>query len=76
LAPFAGAHDLAGVGNRGGPVEALAERIAHEGVGCCMMAAHARMYIPEELAHLREGHASLQDAERGALVQLAVNESE
>jgi hypothetical protein len=41
-----------------------------------MMAAHARMYIPEELAHLREGHASLQDAERGALVQLAVNESE
>jgi hypothetical protein len=33
LAPFACAHDLAGVGDRGGPVEALAKRIAHEGAG-------------------------------------------
>jgi hypothetical protein len=76
LAPFAGAHDLAGVGDRGGPVEALAERIAHEGAGCCVMATHARMYIPEELAPLRDGHASLQDAGRGALVQLVADESE
>jgi hypothetical protein len=59
LAPFAGAHDLAGVGDRSGPVEALTERIAHEGAWCCVMAAHARMYIPEELAPLRDGHASL-----------------
>jgi hypothetical protein len=76
LAPFVGAYDLAGVGNRGGPVEALAERIAHEGAGCCVMAAHGRMYISEELAPLRDGHASLQDAGCGALVQLAVDESE
>jgi hypothetical protein len=40
------------------------------------MAAHARMYIPEELAPLRDGHASLQDAGRGALVQLAIDETE
>jgi hypothetical protein len=40
------------------------------------MAAYARMYIPEELAPMRDGHASLQDAGRGALVQLAVNEGE
>jgi hypothetical protein len=40
------------------------------------MAAHAHMYIPEELSPLRDGHASLQDAGRGALVQLAVDESE
>jgi hypothetical protein len=40
------------------------------------MAAHARMYIPEELAPLRDGYASLQDARRGALVQLADDESE
>jgi hypothetical protein len=76
LAPFSGAHDLAGVGNRGGPVESLVEYIAHVGAGCCVMAAHARMYIPEEFAPLRDGHASLQDAGRGALVQLAVNEGE
>jgi hypothetical protein len=42
LAHFARAHDLAGVGDRGGPVEALAERIAHEGVWRCMVAAHTR----------------------------------
>jgi hypothetical protein len=40
------------------------------------MAAHARVYIPEELAPLRDEHASLQDAGRGVLVQLAVDESE
>jgi hypothetical protein len=34
------------------------------------------MYIPEELAPLRDGHASLQDAGRGALVQLVADESE
>jgi hypothetical protein len=34
------------------------------------------MYIPEELTPLGDGHASLQDAGRGALVQLAINESE
>jgi hypothetical protein len=33
LAPFAGAYDLAGVSDRGGPVEALSERVAYEGAG-------------------------------------------
>jgi hypothetical protein len=40
-----------------------------------MVAAHARVYMPEELAPLGDGHASLQDARGGALVQLAVDES-
>jgi hypothetical protein len=31
LAPLAGAYDLIGVGNRSGPVKALAERIVYEG---------------------------------------------
>jgi hypothetical protein len=34
------------------------------------------MYVPEELAPLGDGHASLQDAGGGALVQLAVDEGE
>jgi hypothetical protein len=34
------------------------------------------MYIPKELAPLRDGYASLQDARRGALIQLAVDEGE
>jgi hypothetical protein len=75
LAPFAGAHNLAGVGDRGELIEALAKRVTYEGAGCCVMAAHARVYIPEELVPLGDGHASLQDAGGGALVQLAVDES-
>jgi hypothetical protein len=41
-----------------------------------VVTAHARVYIPEELAPLRDGHASLQDVGRSTLVQLAVDESE
>jgi hypothetical protein len=62
LAPFAGGYDLAGVGDRGGPIEALAERVAYEGVGHGMVAADARVNVPEELTPLGDGHASLQDA--------------
>jgi hypothetical protein len=54
----------------------LAERIAHEGAGCGVVAAYARVYISEELAPLGDGHASLQDAGGGTLVQLAVDEGE
>jgi hypothetical protein len=76
LAPFAGAYDLAGVRDRGGPVEALAKRVAYEGVRRDMVATDPCMYVPEELAPLGDRHASLQDAGGGALVQLAVDESE
>jgi hypothetical protein len=38
-----------------------------------MVAAHARMDVAEELAPLGDGYASLQDAGRGALVQLAID---
>jgi hypothetical protein len=62
LAPFAGAHDLAGVSDRSWPVEALAERIAHEGAWRRVVSAHARVDVPEELAPLRNGYAPLQDA--------------
>jgi hypothetical protein len=74
LTPFTGAHDLTGVSDRSGPVKALAERISHESVRCRVVAAYARMNVPKELAPLRDGHASLQDARRGALVQLVVDE--
>jgi hypothetical protein len=62
LAPFAGAHNLAGVNNRGRPVEALAECVAHEGARCHVVATHARVDVPEELAPLGDGHTPLQDA--------------
>jgi hypothetical protein len=59
LAPFAGAHDLAGISNRGGPIEALAEGVAHEGARRRVVATHARVDVPEELAPLGDGYAPL-----------------
>jgi hypothetical protein len=73
LAPLAGAHNLAGIRDRSGPIKALAECVAYEGAGRGMVAANARVNVSEELAPLRDGHASLQDAGSSALVQLAVD---
>jgi hypothetical protein len=39
-----------------------------------VVAAYTRVDVSKELAPLRDGYASLQDARRGALVQLAVDE--
>jgi hypothetical protein len=41
-----------------------------------MVAADPCMYVPEELAPLEDGHASLQDAGGCVLVQLTVDEGE
>jgi hypothetical protein len=41
-----------------------------------MVSAHARVNVSKELAPLMDGHASLQDASRDALVQLTVDEGE
>jgi hypothetical protein len=40
------------------------------------VAAYAHVNVSKELAPLRNGYASLQDARRGALVQLAADEGE
>jgi hypothetical protein len=61
LAHFAGAHDLAGVGDRSGPIETQAEHVAHKGARRRVVAAHARVDIAEELTPLGDGHASLQN---------------
>jgi hypothetical protein len=62
LAPFTGAHNLAGVSNRGRPVEALAERVAHHGAWRRVVATHALVDVSEELAPPEDGHTPLQDA--------------
>jgi hypothetical protein len=62
LAPFAGAYDLAGVSDCRGPIESLAERVAHEGAWCYMVTAHALVNVSKELAPLGDRHTSLQDA--------------
>jgi hypothetical protein len=75
-APLAGTHDLVAVSDRGGPVEALAERVAHEGVWCGVMATHARVDVSNELTTMGNRDAPLQDARCGALLQLAIDYGE
>jgi hypothetical protein len=62
LAPFTGAHNLTGICDRGGPVEALVERIAHESARRRVVTAYSRVYVLKELAPLRYRHAALQDS--------------
>jgi hypothetical protein len=68
LAPLAGAHDLVGISNRGGPIEALAERVAHEGARRRVVDTYTRVDVSNKLATMGDGDAPLQDAGRGALV--------
>jgi hypothetical protein len=54
--------DLTGISDRGGLVEALVERVAQEGAWRRVVDAYVRVDVSKELAPLRDGHASLQDA--------------
>jgi hypothetical protein len=76
LASFIGAHDLVGASDRGGPIEALVERIAHEGAWRCVVATHAYVDVSNKFVAVGDGDALLQDARHGSLVQLTVNYSE
>jgi hypothetical protein len=40
----------------------LVEHVAHEGARCHVVTAYARVDVSKELAPLRDGNASLQDA--------------
>jgi hypothetical protein len=68
LAPLAGAHDLIGISNRGGPIESLAERVAHEGARHRVVATHTHVDVSNEFPTVGNGDAPLQDPGRGALV--------
>jgi hypothetical protein len=54
----------------------LAERIAHVGTRRRVVATHACVDVSDELATLADGDAPLQDAGRGMLVQLTVDNGE
>ena len=73
LTPFASTHDFVSIGDCRGPVEALPERIAHEGARCCVMAAYAGVDVSNQLSALGNGDASLQDSQGAALVQFSVD---
>jgi hypothetical protein len=59
LTSLAGAHDLVGISNRGGPIEALAERVAHEGVWRRVVATHACVDVLNEFLAVGDGDAPL-----------------
>jgi hypothetical protein len=59
FAPLAGAHDLVGISNRGGPIKALVERVAYEGVRRHVVATHARVDVSNEFPAVGDGDASL-----------------
>jgi hypothetical protein len=48
--------------DRRGPVEGLAERVAHEGARRHVMAAHTYVDVADEFPTVGNGDASLQDA--------------
>jgi hypothetical protein len=59
LASFVGAHDLVGISDHGGPLKALAERIAHEGARRHVVATYASMDVSNKLATVGDGDAPL-----------------
>jgi hypothetical protein len=75
LAPLGGAHDLVGISDRSGPIEALAEHVAHEGAWRHVVATHTLVDVSNKITTVGDGDAPLQDAGCGALVQLAVDHS-
>jgi hypothetical protein len=62
LAPLAGAYDLVGISDHGGPIKALVERIAHEGARCRVVATYTRVDVSNKLVVVGDGDAPLQDA--------------
>ena len=66
LATLASPHDFSGIGDCCGLVEALPERIAHEGARRRVVAANSSVDVSEQFPALENGDAALQDA-RGAV---------
>ena len=59
LTPFAGAHDLLGVGYSGGPVEAVSERISNQGSRHGMVTTDPTVDIIQQMLPLFDGDAAL-----------------
>ena len=74
LAAPVGLHDLGGISDCGGLVEALPECVADEGARCRMVTTDSSVDVPDQLLALRNGDASLHDSRGAALVQLVVDQ--
>lgn len=61
LAPFVGADDLLGIGDRSWPIKASAERGADQCSGCRVMAAHATVDVHQQRPAFFSEDAPLKD---------------
>ena len=59
LTPFAGAHNMFGVGYRGRPIEALSERVFDQGSRHVMVMADPIVNIAQQPLPLIDGDAAL-----------------
>ena len=73
LATLTGSHDVGGVGDRGGPVEAFSKCVTHEGARRGVVTADASVDVTDQLLALGDGDASLQNARGTMFVQLVVD---
>ena len=76
LAPFIGAYDWLGVGDRSGPVEALSERVPNQGSGCGMVTTNPAMDIAQQKLPLFDGDTELQDPGVALFVEFAFHKNE
>jgi hypothetical protein len=75
-APLAGAHNLVGISDRGRPIKALAERVAHEGARHCVVATYTHVDVSNKLTVVGDGDAPLQGTRCDALLQLTIDYGE
>ena len=61
LTPFAGAHDLGGVHDRGGPIEPLSKCVADEGAWRRVVTAYAGVDVPNQLSTFGDRDTPLQN---------------
>ena len=73
LATLTGPHDVGGVGDRGGPVEALSKCVTHEVARRGVVTANASVDVTDQLLALGDRDAALQDSRGTAFVQLVVD---
>ena len=76
LTPFAGAHDLPGVGYYSGPVEALSECVSNQGPWCGMVTADPTMDVAQQKFSLFARDTELQDPSVAPFVEFAFYKNE
>ena len=76
LAPFAGAHDLLGVGYCSGPIEALSEYVSIQGSRHSVVTIDPTVDIVQQALPLLNGDAELQDPGMASFVEFALYKNE